>query len=107
MRTVAAIQAAAGTTLAAAPAALDRALPALAAPRPHALVRLLGCRMVLQAGLALVYPRTVRAGAVVDLLHGGSMVVTAIALPKYRDAAVASAVVAAGFALANNLASRR
>lgn len=104
---IAAVQATTGTALAVAPTALDRPLPALAAPRPRALVRLLGVRMLLQAGMALAFPRTVRAGAVVDLVHSGSMVATAIAVPKFRNAAIASAAVAAGFAVANGIAGWR
>jgi hypothetical protein len=101
---IAAVQAITGTALAALPGALDRPLPALAAPRPRLLVRVLGLRMLVQAGLAVADPRTVRAGAIVDLVHSASMVATAIVLPKYRSAAVTSATVAAAFALANGVA---
>lgn len=104
---IAVVQAVAGTTLATVPAALDRPLPALAAPRPRALVRLLGLRMMLQSALALADPRTVRAGAIVDLAHSGSMVAAAIALPKYRTAAATSAAVAAAFAIANGIAAQQ
>lgn len=104
---IAAVQAAGGITLAAAPAVLDRPLPALAAARPRVLVRLLGLRMLLQAGMALADPQTARASAVVDLAHCGSMIATALAAPKYRTAAAASATVAALFAAANGIAGRQ
>jgi hypothetical protein len=109
MRTaaIAAVQASTGAALAVVPAVLDRPLPALAAARPRLLVRVLGLRMLLQSALALACPRTLRPGAIADVVHSASMIATAIALPKYRTAAITSAAVAAGFAAANEIAGRQ
>ena len=60
------------------------------------LIRLLGARMLLQAGLELFRGsrRTLRLGAAVDALHAASMLAAAVRWPGYRRVALASAAVA-------------
>ena len=64
------------------------------------LVRVLGARHLVQAGVVLMKPsRTVtRAGGVVDALHALSDVAVAAVSPRWRTAATADAVLAASFA---------
>jgi hypothetical protein len=67
-------------------------------PVPAAWVlRLLGARMLAQGAVELAWPvrAVVRTGSVVDATHAASMIGAAAALPTYRRAAVASAVIAA------------
>lgn len=69
-----------------------------AAP-PAWIVRVLGARMAAQAALVRWIaghrpgdrPRALRAGAVVDGLHGASMVAAAAVWPRYRRSALTSA----------------
>ncbi|MGY1988172.1 hypothetical protein ACI792_18290 [Blastococcus sp. SYSU DS0669] len=63
--------------------------------------RVLGARLVVQHGAVLVSPgpRTLRFAAAVDGLHAASML-PALALPRYRPAALVSGGVAALSALA-------
>jgi hypothetical protein len=75
-------------------------LPAagLAAPDlPRGVVRLLGARRVVQAGVELAVPRrgVVLAGAAVDALHALSMLAAALRWPRHRRAALLSAGTAA------------
>lgn len=67
---------------------------------PGWLVRLLGARLLTQGLVQAACPvrQIVVAGAAVDLLHGASMLGAAIALPRYRRAALASALLAGGSA---------
>lgn len=71
-------------------------------PPPGWLVRVLGGRMALQ-GMVLQWVRlrhrndlgrVYRLGAVVDLLHGASMIGAAAAFPRYRRSALLSATLA-------------
>jgi hypothetical protein len=63
---------------------------------PRWLVRLLGARLLTQGLVQAVCPvrQIMIAGAAADLLHSLSMCGAAIALPRYRRAALSSAVVA-------------
>jgi hypothetical protein len=75
-----------------APDRLARAAAGPTRPAPGWLVRVLGARMVAQGlivvGLASRAAR--RASAVVDALHGASMVVAAVRAPAYRRSALIS-----------------
>jgi len=57
------------------------------------LIRLLGGRLLVQAGCELVTGsrRALRLGAAVDLLHAASMLAAAVRWPGYRRIALASA----------------
>jgi hypothetical protein len=62
--------------------------------------RVLGGRMVLQAVADVTLGRrTVRPGALVDVLHAVSMVPLAVSRPRHRRTAVASACLATGVGL--------
>ena len=62
--------------------------------------RVLGARLVVQAGLDLTLgPRTRRADIVVDLTHATSMVPVALLWPRHRRTALASAAMASTVAL--------
>jgi hypothetical protein len=75
------------------PAAAGLAAPDL----PHGVVRLLGARRAVQAGMELALPRrgVMLAGAAVDALHALSMLAAALHWPRYRRAALLSAGTAA------------
>jgi hypothetical protein len=75
------------------PAAAGLAAPDL----PRGVVRLLGARRVVQAGVELAVPRrgVVLAGAAVDALHALSMLAAALRWPRHRRAALLSAGTAA------------
>jgi hypothetical protein len=79
---------------------VDRIAPAFPADRRW-LVRVLGGRLLVQHGAALVLPdrRVVRAGSAVDLLHAASMV-PFLASPRYGPAARVSGALAATYAAA-------
>jgi hypothetical protein len=64
------------------------------------LIRLLGGRMLVQAGyeLASGSRRALRLGAAVDALHAASMLAAAVRWPGYRRVALASAGLAGGSA---------
>jgi hypothetical protein len=70
-------------------------------------VRVLGARQVLQAGLALAFPDEplLGLGVGVDALHALSMVPLAVAAPRWRRAALVSALMATAFAVAGVLAA--
>jgi len=62
--------------------------------------RVFGGRMVLQAVADVsLGRRTVRPGALVDVLHAVSMVPPAVCLPRHRRTALASACLATGVGL--------
>lgn len=64
------------------------------------IVRVLGTRWVLQAGLdVLVGQRARRLDVAIELSHAGSMVPAAAVWPAHRRAALSSAAVAVGVAL--------
>ncbi|MGY1836098.1 hypothetical protein ACI79P_13400 [Blastococcus sp. SYSU DS0510] len=69
--------------------------------------RVLGARLVVQHGAVLVSPgpRTLRFAAAVDGLHAASML-PALALPRYRRAALVSGGVAAATAAVLGVAAR-
>jgi hypothetical protein len=102
---VLAAQAGAGSLLLIAPATAARLAAGGGRPAPAWLVRLLGARMVAQAGVSAALlrrgadrRRVLRAGAAVDALHALSMVGAAAAWPRYRAGALASAGAAAASA---------
>ena len=92
-------QGAAGAVMTATPSAAARWSAGGGATPPAWIVRVLGARMTAQAGLvrwiARKHPddrsRALRAGAVVDALHGASMVMAAAVWPRYRRSALTSA----------------
>jgi hypothetical protein len=70
-------------------------------------VRVLGARQVLQAGLALAFPDEplLGLGIGVDALHALSMLPVAVTVPRWRRAALVSALMGTAFATAGVLAS--
>lgn len=66
-------------------------------------VRVLGARQVIQGVVLLLHPsKTLRAGAVaLDATHAASMLALAGLDPRARRAALTSATLATGFAVAN------
>ena len=96
-------QGAAGAVMAGSPAAAARWSAAGPPAPPSWIVRILGGRMAAQA-VAVNWvrrrrpadeARALRIGAVVDGLHGASMILAAVVFPRYRR----SALVSAGMAL--------
>lgn len=71
--------------------------------------RVLGARQLAQAGLSGPAPTAaaLARGVEVDALHAASMIGLAVLSRRWRPAALASAAVAAGFATAGVLATRR
>jgi hypothetical protein len=69
-------------------------------PAPAALVRTLGVRTALQGAVtgSVRTAPVLASSAVVDVLHGLTMVVVAVRAPRYRGAALVSAAVATGHA---------
>ncbi len=89
--------------MAGSPGAAARWAAGRGAVPPAWLVRVLGGRMAAQAfvvrwiagrGGPRDRRRAVRAGAAVDGLHGASMLLAAVAFPRYRRSALVSAAVA-------------
>jgi hypothetical protein len=78
-------------------------------PATLRVVRVLGARQVVQAGLALAFPAEplLGLGVGVDALHALSMVPVAAAAPRWRRPALVSGLTAAAFAVAGALAARR
>jgi hypothetical protein len=78
-------------------------------PPARWLIRLLGARMLAQSGLELARTTrpVLRAGTAVDALHAASMLALAARRADYRRSALASAVVAAGSAVAVAAASAK
>jgi hypothetical protein len=76
-------------------------------PGAQQVIRVLGARQVLQAGLALAFPDEplLGLGVGVDALHALSMVPLVVAAPRWRRAALVSALMAAAFAVAGVLAA--
>lgn len=97
-----------GAVLLARPQALPRAITADRGTPPHWIVRVLGARILLQAGVETSRPRPVilRLGVAVDLTHAVSMLGAACIWPRYRRAALASAGSAAASALVGTLIIR-
>lgn len=93
----------AGSMMAGVPVAAARWAAAGGDVAPPWIVRVLGGRMAVQAAAVgwvrrsrpADGPRALRAGAVIDGLHGASMVAAAALFPRYRR----SALVSAGMAL--------
>jgi hypothetical protein len=85
------------------PDAARLALGALCLTRPRPVVRVLGARYVVQAlGGEWVHRAWVPAvDAGVDLVHAASMLGVAAVSPRHRRAALASAALATGFAVAD------
>jgi hypothetical protein len=68
--------------------------------RVRGITRVLGVRLVLQAGLDLAAGRRTRdLDVVIELAHAASMLLAAVLWPPHRRAALASAAVATGIAL--------
>lgn len=88
-----------GAVMTAAPGRTGRWSAGRGAAPPDWIVRLLGGRMVVQASVLQAVERkrpgdlsaALRAGALVDLLHGTSMVAAAAIFPRYRRSALLSA----------------
>jgi hypothetical protein len=78
-------------------------------PRARMVARVLGARQLAQAGLSGPAPTAaaLALGVEVDALHAASMIGLAVLSRRWRPAALASAAVAAGFATAGVLATRR
>ena len=76
---------------------------------PSWIVRVLGARILLQAGLETASPSStiLRLGIAVDLTHVASMLAAARIWPRYRRAALASAGSATASALAGALIVRQ
>jgi hypothetical protein len=108
-RVLGAATAAAGAVLATGGPAAGEWVSGRDAPPPGWLVRALGARVLTQGVLLMVRPgrRLVLAGATVDATHAASMVAAAVKWPQYRRAAVVSAGVAVGFAVAGLAVARR
>jgi hypothetical protein len=100
VRRLAAAQGAIGAVLLARPQRVTELLSNRQHPAPEAILRLLGARMLAQAGVQCVLPtrRTLLAGAAVDASHAASMLLLALHAPRYRRPALASAGLAAAFA---------
>ena len=106
MAAVDAVRAGYGVALLAAPGAVSRA-PVDA--RAAAIARVLGGRHLAQAAVLAAHPspRWRAAGALVDALHGASMIAVARAAPRYRRLAIDQAWTAAAFAAAQLIDARR
>ena len=79
-------------------------------PATLRVVRVLGARQVVQAGLALALlpaEPLLGLGVGVDALHALSMVPVVAAAPRWRRPALVSGLTAAAFAVAGALAARR
>jgi hypothetical protein len=78
-------------------------------PATLRVVRVLGGRQLVQAGLALAFPSEplLGLGVGVDAMHALSMVPVAAATPRWRRPALVSGLTAAAFAAAGVLAARR
>jgi hypothetical protein len=72
-------------------------------PGPRTITRLLGGRYVVQSGAGVALPRRPPhwLDAAVDLAHAASMLGAARAVPRHRRSALASAVLAVTFAVAD------
>lgn len=108
IRAVAAAQAGAGALLLIAPQ--GRLVTGRSGgPIPTWVVRLLGGRLLTQAGIEALHPTSATAlgGAAVDVTHGLSMLAVATMSRRHRQAALRSAAFAAGSAAALTIALRR
>lgn len=108
IRAVAAAQAGAGALLLTAPE--GRLVTGRSGgPIPTWVVRLLGGRLVTQAGIEVLRPTpaTALGGATVDVTHGLSMLAVAAMSRRHRQAALRSAAFAAASAAALAIALRR
>ncbi|HTR71048.1 MAG TPA: hypothetical protein VMH41_12590 [Mycobacteriales bacterium] len=96
VRLSAAVRAATGIGLLSAPAPLERLIAPPGGEPPTAVARLLGARLLMQSLVEATLPLriVVVSGGAVDVLHAASMVVIAVAEPRYRRVAVVSALVA-------------
>ncbi|HUJ66767.1 MAG TPA: hypothetical protein VLX59_14575 [Acidimicrobiales bacterium] len=102
------LQAGVGAVLLAAPW-----LPAAAVSGPErlpplSLVRLLGARLLIQAGVAVARPTetVITYETAVEAVHGTSMLLAAYLLPRNRRTALGAAGVAAGLVLSGLWARR-
>lgn len=95
-----------GTGCLVAPAGMDEVVGALDT-RTLTIVRVLGGRLVLQAGLDVALgARTRRLDLAVELVHAASMVSVAVTRPAYRRPALVSAAVASGIAVLDVMGDR-
>lgn len=76
---------------------------------PPWIVRLLGARYGLQAGLEVAKPTatSMRLACICDLLHAASMVAAAARWSQHRRAAISSAALASISALATSIVARK
>jgi hypothetical protein len=107
-RVYTALQAGAGVVLMAAPRPVGAAVSGPERRPPPSLVRLLGARLFLQAGLLLARPTetVVTYETAVEGMHGTSMILLAYLLPRYRRTALRAAAVAGGLILSGLWARR-
>ena len=103
-----AVRAAWGLAEVAAPARVGAALGLRLDRRAQLVVRVLGARDLVQAGVCGPRPSFAVAalGVEVDLLHAASMVALAAVRPSSRRAALTSGALAGGFAVAGGLRAR-
>jgi len=110
MRWMSAVRAAYGGALLCAPGPMISALTAApASGRARAVARVLGARQVAQAVVCGLAPRrgVIQAGAAVDGLHAGSMLVLAGSEPRLRRALLAETAIGATLASAAATSLRR
>ena len=102
LRVIAAMQVAAGATLAARPNTVIHLVDRRRGGAPAWLVRVLGTRMLLQgvAEIAVDDPVVILGGGLVDATHAASMLAAAAASPRFRRPALVSAAVAGASAAA-------
>jgi hypothetical protein len=107
-RLLAACTAAAGAVMLLGPHAVARLASGTGSIPDAAVVRILGGRQLLQGTALLIRPAPplLTAGLGVDALHAASMVAAAVIWPGYRRAALTSAAVAGGSAVAGALIMR-
>jgi hypothetical protein len=103
-----ALQAGVGTVLLAAPRLAAAAVSGPERLPPLALVRVLGARLLVQAGFLVAQPteNVVNCETAVEAMHGTSMLLAAYLLPRNRRTALAAARVA-GCLVLSGLWARR
>jgi hypothetical protein len=108
-RSIGVLTAAVGVMGVARPALVSRWAAGDSASPEAGFVRLLGARYLVQSAAELSIPTRaiLRAACVVDGLHAASMIGAAIAFPAYRRAALVSAAIAGGSAIATTVSASR
>ena len=107
-RAYTALQAGVGAVLVGAPRLATAVVTGSEPPPPLSLVRVLGARLLAQAGLLMARPTeaVVNCEAAVEAMHGTSMLLAAYLLPRNRRTALGAALVAGGLALTELWARR-